>query len=105
MITSGKGKYKVWLEKVDIGSDKLLILKGGKKPHIGGVAICRPNEKPKIISFDNHKDHKVLLPIAEKGCNKFGVTTVATGGIHIDNATKNEIDIILKNCEELISCI
>jgi len=105
MITSGKGKYKVWLEVKDIGSDKLLILRGGEKPHIGGIAICQPDEKPKIISLQNHEDHRVLLPIAEKGCNKFGVTTIAIGGIHIDNASKNEIDIILKNCEELISCI
>ena len=105
MITSGNGKYTVTLEEIDIGSNKLFILKGGEKPHIGGIAICQPDEKPKIISLENHKDHKVLLPIAEKGCKKFGVTTVATGGIHIDNASKEEIDIILKNCEELISCI
>lgn len=105
MITSGKGKHKVFLKEISVGSDKLFFLYGGDKPHIGGIAICSPGEKSKTISLQHHKDNIVLLPIAEKGCSKYKVTTVAVGGIHIDNATKNDIDIILKNCKELLSCI
>ena len=39
MITSGEGRYKVWLKEERIGNDRLYILGGGEKPHIGGMVV------------------------------------------------------------------
>ena len=98
MITSGEGKYTVTLEEKKIGKDILYILSGGEKPHIGGVVICEIENDPQVISLGSHFDHIVLEPIAKKGCEKNQTTVVAIGGIHIDNATKKEIDIIINHC-------
>lgn len=105
MITSGEGKYKVFLEKKELDGDILYILSGGEKPHIGGVVICEPGQESKIIKLGSHHDFVVLIPIAERACTKYNKTVVALGGIHIDNAKKEEINIILKNCKELEKCI
>lgn len=105
MITSGEGKYKVFLEKKLLGEDLIFILGGGEKPHVGGVVIARPDQKPVIISLEKHKDIEVLTPIAEHACKKYNKTVTAIGGIHIDNAAKEEIDIIIDNCRELLKCI
>ena len=105
MITSGDGKYKVWLEQKKIEDDLVYILGGGEKSHIGGVVICEPNKKSQVIEFEGHYDHVVLQPIAEAACKKYNTTVVAVGGIHINNASKREIDIIVENCMELIKCI
>ncbi len=105
MITSGKGKLKVFLEKKELDGDLVYILGGGEKSHIGGIVVCEPGKKPKVTKLGTHKDYIVLTPIAEKACEKYNKTSVAIGGIHIDNAKKEEIDQIIKNCQELLECI
>ena len=105
MITSGEGKYKVWLKKYYIGDDKIFILGGGEKPHIGGLVICEPDNKIKVIKFENHYDYIVLKIISQEIIKKIKTKAIVTGGIHIDNATKRDIDIIIDNCRRLAKCI
>ncbi len=105
MITSGKGKLKIFLEKKELDGDLIFILGGGEKSHIGGVVICEPGKKPNVIRLGTHHDYIVLSPIAEKACEKYNKTAVAIGGIHIDDAKKDEIDQIVENCKELLECI
>ena len=45
MITSGKGKYKVFLERKELDDDLIYILGGGEKSHIGGAVICQPEQR------------------------------------------------------------
>jgi hypothetical protein len=105
MITSGEGKYKVWLEEKKIGDDIIYILGGGERAHVGGVVICEPNKEPQVVRLEGHYDDIVLKPIAETACKKYKVKVVAVGGVHVDNATKKEIDKLVENCRELVKCI
>ena len=105
MITSGEGKYKVFLEEKKLDDDLLYILGGGEKSHIGGVVICEPGKTPQVIKLEGHYDYVVLKPIAEEACKKFNKKVIVIGGIHIDNASKQEINIIVENCKELVKCI
>lgn len=105
MITSGEGKYKVFLEKHILDDDIVYILGGGEKSHIGGVVVCEPGKKPEIMKSEGHYDYIVLQPIAEEACKKYNKKVVAVGGVHVENANKEEIDILVKNCKELIKCI
>jgi len=105
MITSGNGKNRVWLKQVKIGDDRIYILGGGEKSHIGGVVICEPNKAPKIICLEGHYDYVVLEPIAKAACKKYNTNIIAIGGVHIDNISKDDIDKIVKNCKELVECI
>ena len=105
MNTLGEGKHRVSVEKHQIGPDILLILTGGEQPHLGGVVLCEPGEKTRIISRGTHKDYIVLEPLAEAACEKYQTTVVAVGGIHMKNASKEDIDRIKQNCKELETCI
>ena len=89
MITSGDGKYKVFLEEKKLDDGIIYILGGGEKSHIGGVVICEPGKKP----------------IAETACKKYKTKVVALGGVHVDNASKEEIGILVENCNNLIKHI
>jgi len=105
MITSGEGKYKVWLEIKKIDDDIIYILGGGEKSHIGSIVICEPEKPINVIKFGNHYDYVVLEPIAKEACKKYNTKVVAIGGVHVDNASKDEIEILVENCRRLISCI
>ena len=105
MITSGKGKYKVFLKEIKNGDDLIFILGGGKRSHIGGVVICEPGKKSQVIRLKGHFDDIVLKPIAEAACKKYNTKVVAVGGVHVDNASQEEIDLLVKNCRELVKCI
>jgi hypothetical protein len=105
MITSGKGKYEVWLRLIKIGDDRIYILGGGEKPHVGGIVICEPNKSTNTINFKGHYDNIVLKLIAEAACKKYKTKIVSIGGVHVENASKVEIDRLVQNCKGLIKCI
>ena len=105
MITSGEGKYKVFLKENKLDDDLVYLLGGGQKSHVGGVVICEPGKKTQVIKLEGHYDFMVLQPIAEAAFKKYKKKVVVIGGIHIDNATKDEIKIIVNNCKELEKCI
>ena len=105
MITAGEGKYKVFLEEKKIENDLLYILGGGERSHIGGISICEPGKKPQAIRLEGHYDDIVLTPIAESACKKYKTKVVAIGGVHVDNASQEEINLLVKNCKELAKCI
>ena len=101
----GEGRYKVWLEKKQLDNGLVYILGGGEKSHIGGLVYKEPNAQAQIIKVQGHYDLEVLLPIAEAASAKYNRPVAVTGGIHIDNATKDEIEILINNCKELLKCI
>ncbi len=105
MITCGDGRYRVWLKTRKIGKDRLYILGGGETPHIGSMVVKKPGKDVRSMILEDHKDHLVMEPIAEKASDKYGITAVVVGGIHIEDATEEEIEIIVKNCKELMKCI
>jgi len=105
MITFGEGKYKVFLEKKELDGDLVYILGGGEKSHIGGVVLSEPEKVPQVIKLEGHYDYMVLEPIAVEACKKYNKKVVAIGGVHVDNASKEEIDLLVKNCKELIKYI
>jgi len=105
MHTSGSGKYKVWLKQHDIGDHCLLILGGGERSHIGGVVICEPGKSTQAIRLEGHFDDIVLQPLAEAVCKKYKVTVVAVGGVHVNNASQEEIDLLVENCKQLLKFI
>ena len=105
MIISGNGKYKIWLKKQKIGDDLIYFLGGGEKPHIGGIVVCQPEKKTKVVKLKGHYDHIVLKPIAEFACKKYKTRVIVVGGIHVENASKNEIKILQDNCRSFIELI
>jgi hypothetical protein len=102
MITSGEGRYRVWVEKHQVGSDLLFVLGGGECPHVGGAVICEPGKAPLVLSRQGHFDVVVLEIVAVAACQKYRTTVVAVGGIHIDDASKDEINVLVQNCRSLV---
>ena len=78
-----------------IGTDDLVVVSGGTAPHIGAVVIATyENSEVKIVSygFPHHKEEDLFIELAKVWCNTYQQKVVITGGIHIDNATKEQIE-------------
>ncbi len=101
MISAGSGKYRVWLKETKHGDDIVLFLGGGEKPHIGSVVLCEPDKKTRVITRETHLDWMVGKPIAEKVCKKRKKPVLCVAGVHVDNASKNEIEQLKENCRKL----
>jgi hypothetical protein len=89
---------KCELQKV--GSDNLIIVTGGTKPHIGAVVTATFDAgKVNIVShgLPHHREEDLFVELAKVWCSTFQRNTVLLGGIHIDKATRQQI-IDLVDC-------
>lgn len=82
-------------ELTRVGADPVIIVSGGTKPHIGAVVVANYEENEvKVVSygFPHHKEEQLFIDLAKVWCTTFQQKAVITGGIHIDNATKDQIE-------------
>jgi len=105
-FTYGKGRYAVFGCLNLLGSDAVLLIGGGEKPHAGCIVICEPDEAnggvtTSVYTFTAHREEVVARPIAEALCRLTGAKVVCVCGIHVDNATKSDIDLLVENTHKL----
>ena len=111
----GKGKYKVKGILVLTSNGFIVLVLGGEDPHIGAVAISVPRsslkDKNKISSTTSvytlvgHKDDEIAKPNAERLAREFNELVVVIAGIHVNDATEEEIKILINNSEKMIEKI
>lgn len=106
--TIDEGKFKVSLQAITSGNDLTVIIGGGEKPHIGSVVIASPNKsnnvKYTIWTEEGHKDNIVAEDVATELIKNFDFNknVVVVAGLHIDNATKEDINRLVKNSNILV---
>lgn len=98
-----------------IGSDILLCVRGGEKPHIGCMVQAVPRESltgdgslsvtSSVINVIGHKDEFLCRELAEQICRRSGAVVVCTGGFHMDGITKEQIGEALEAAKEISSRI
>ena len=54
-----------------------------------------------VINLIGHKDEVVARKFSEQLAAKFNRNAIATAGIHIDDITENQINIIMQNITDL----
>jgi len=105
------GSHSIYLEVKEIGKDLLISIHGGDEHHIGGVAIAYVTPSHyrdastvslSSLTFPGHKDYVVANSAAETICKALERSTVVAVGIHYENATKKDIDEIIKVVDTLI---
>ncbi len=107
----GEGDCRVMAEVKIIGDDLMISVWGGTKPHIGSISVSLPrpglsdNSKisstSSVINIIGHKDEIVARMFSENIAARFNKNSIATAGIHIDQITDAQINIIMKNISDL----
>jgi hypothetical protein len=105
------GRHSIVLDASTIGKDLLVVIHGGDEHHIGAVSIAYPTKSPNrgeitvslnSITIPGHKDYLVANSAAEKICNALGVVTTVVAGIHMDKASRSEIDGAVKTADMMV---
>ncbi len=95
-----------------VGIDLQVTIVGGDEHHIGGVAFAYPTKSHyrdattvsvNTITAPGHKDYIVANSAAEKICKALSVPVLVSVGIHVDNATMEQIDAIIKEVDSMIA--
>jgi hypothetical protein len=86
-------------------------LTGGDSPHVGGVVLATPRPRSSgegltcdlyVIPVCGHKDVEGGAALAKQLCVSLNVPIALTCGIHMDHANKNDIELILANCDTVV---
>ncbi len=99
--TVGEGKHTVFFEKYLLDDDIVFIVGGGQRSHVGGVVICEPEKPMQVLGLPGHRDVEVLRPFALAAREKYRTRVTVLGGIHIDDANKEDIKIVIEHCKLL----
>ena len=110
-LSVGDGIFKIIAEVKIIGDDLMISVWGGTKPHIGSISVSVPrpglqgnttmSATSSIINLIGHKDEVVARKFSEQLAAKFNKNAIATAGIHIDDITENQINILMQNMTDL----
>ena len=110
-FSCGATPYTLEAEVRLLGSDLLVILSGGTKPHIGSIAVALPrpslandeivSSTSSVYNFVGHKDHVIAQRIAEKLSSRLDRHVVAVAGFHIDEISEEGIARVIENCDGL----
>lgn len=105
-LHEGSGRTRVRLSAEYMGSD-LIVRLYNENPHAGAVALAEyhPDERrasTSVLTRYGHKDDTVAQLAAHKICRHIKKPVCAIAGIHVDCATPEEIEEILRNCARLV---
>lgn len=107
-VSVGEGKYRV--EGIGIiveGKGLVILILGGESPHIGAVALAIPRPSLKdprklsatvsVLTLSGHKDDEIARPISENVAKNLNQVTVTVAGVHIDEASDQDISKLVTN--------
>ncbi len=102
MISAGEGRYTVRFKSYKIGKDRLVVITGGEEEHIGSATLIESKDHMQTMIKKGHKDHIVSEKMANIIYDKIGKDLLVICGIHIEDASKEEIDILVHNAKECV---
>lgn len=105
------GRHTIILEQYNVGNDILVMILGGDEHHIGGISVAYPTRSHyrdaitislNSITLPGHKDYVLSNSLAEKISEALEKVVTVIVGIHMENATQDEIKLAVKVSHELV---
>ncbi len=107
-------KYEITLSAQWCGKDLNVAIFGGETPHIGAVELAIANIEGynrkysptlNVLTVLDHKDDEIARFAAKDLAIYFNTQVVVTAGVHIDNATNEDLIKIMANITEILHCL
>jgi gallate decarboxylase subunit D len=110
-VESAKGRFKIQALVQELGQDVLVSIWGGTRPHIGAIGMATP--RPSLIdpqkwsatssnfTYVGHKEDAVVKMVSEMLAARLKTNVVVTAGIHWDDLTSRDIQVIAHLTQKL----
>ena len=102
-------------EAVRIGSDLLVAVWGGERPHIGAVAAASARASladsakwsatSSVLTYPGHKEDVVVKLVAEALSAALRTNVVVTAGMHWDGLSADAIASVVERCREIVDLL
>ncbi|OEH86691.1 hypothetical protein BHU72_10345 [Desulfuribacillus stibiiarsenatis] len=109
----GEKPYCIEILGQNIGEDLYVCIAGGTKPHIGAVCLSqyhpsmkdpnKPSASTSLLVIVPHKEGEIITKIGDDLARVLQKNIVITGGIHIDQASEQDIHILLGNLDQALT--
>ncbi len=100
-LTAQENRVALHMRALFMGQDLCILLDGGHKPHIGAVSTAHP-DKQETFCLPSHKEDILATDIALTLQQEFGCTVTCLCGIHLQDITRHEIDVVYRLSQELV---
>jgi hypothetical protein len=112
---TGEGDYRIDARVALCGRDVTVTVGGGTRPHVGAVAVAfsqpslkdpaRRSATASVIAVPGHKEDEIAREAALQLSRALDATVVVSAGLHVDDATPEEIEALVANFRRLIDVI
>jgi hypothetical protein len=112
---AGEGDYRIDARVALCGRDVTVTVGGGTRPHVGAVAVAisqpslkdpaRRSATASVIAVPGHKEDEIARAAARQLSRVLDATVVVSAGLHVDDATPEEIQTLVTNFNHLIDLI
>lgn len=106
-VSCGEHPYRVEIAVALCGPDISLTVGGGDAYHIGAAALAvprpsladpaAPSASASVICVTAHKEDELARAAALELATEFGCRVTVSAGIHVDDATADDIKLLLGN--------
>ena len=114
-LSVGNVPYVLTAWIIFCGSDIVVVVGGSEKPHVGAVAMATPRTSLKdatkisasasVICGVGHKDDLPAREAALCLASRLNTNVAVSVGLHLDDASADDIALLKKNFVELIEKI
>ncbi len=108
----GTVPYRLEAVLIKAGSDVVVVVAGGTKPHIGATAVAAPrpsltgrgnSASVSLICQTGHCDDELACSAAKELASAWVCTVTLTVGLHIDAATDEDLYVLRLNFAQLLA--
>ena len=110
---AGEGRLKIAVDAIRCGKDLTVTITGGTEAHVGAVALgcgrvpgvdkMQYSASVSCFCVPDHKDDFVARKVAKQLADAIQANVVVSCGIHIDDATQEELILLQNNVEEAVN--
>ncbi len=111
-LKKSTSRFTLEINVIRMGADLCVTLSGGDISHIGAVALAIPHPglrdtkltdaSVSLLTVTGHKEDELARNIAQRLSKEFACTVSVSCGIHLENASKQDISSILDTSKQLL---
>ncbi|MFT8872253.1 MAG: hypothetical protein ABF868_08150 [Sporolactobacillus sp.] len=85
-----------------VGSDLLVVISGGDRPHLGALSACSQQMDTVTVSFPGHREQQLTERMAERLSKATAGHVIVIGGVHVDRITHAQIEAVTVLSDQLV---